>query len=273
MSRGMNPGTSNDEGDRRHLGLGLYIVDKIVAAHGGRMLLTSDPANGTTFVLRLPRTDVKVHYRAGEFSSPVRPADPTRFQLFAAISSVNRCGVALALWQAKPLRLYTSAERVALGADSTEPLGAPGDAFRDICASFPANNTPANNLSTATSPPASIRNPLTSDGVSGASRRLRALAALSGSLTDALDPTEAADLVEQKALSALDATSAVVVTLGPFPARVTLPGTESDVLHVVHAIGLPNEVKAALEELPLDAARPARRSRSSWRTLVSAVRR
>ena len=39
--------------------------------------------------------------------------------------------------------------------------------------------------------------------VSGASRRLRALAALSGSLTDALQPEDAASLVEQKALSAL----------------------------------------------------------------------
>jgi signal transduction histidine kinase len=98
------------------------------------------------------------------------------------------------------------------------------------------------------------------DGVSGASRRLRALAALSGSLTDALDPMEAADLVEQKALSALDATSAVVVTLGPFPIRLKIPSGGSpsaeNVLHVVHAIGLPNEVKAALEKLPLDAPVP-----------------
>ena len=43
--------------------------------------------------------------------------------------------------------------------------------------------------------------------VSGASQRLRALAALSGSLTDALGPEDAANLVEQKALSALGATS------------------------------------------------------------------
>jgi signal transduction histidine kinase len=96
--------------------------------------------------------------------------------------------------------------------------------------------------------------------ISGASRRLRALAALSGSLTDALNPPEAADLVEQKALSALDATSAVVVTLGPFPVRLKLPEGEApsaeNVLHVVHAIGLPNEVKAALEKLPLDAPVP-----------------
>ena len=106
----------------------------------------------------------------------------------------------------------------------------------------------------------SIGHSLKSDGVSGASRRLRALAALSGSLTDALNPTEAADLVEQKALSALDATSAVVVTLGPFPLRLKLSPDESsaaeNVLHVVHAIGLPNEVRAALEKLPLDAPVP-----------------
>lgn len=41
------------------------------------------------------------------------------------------------------------------------------------------------------------------EATSRASRRLRALAALSGSLTDALGPVEAANLVEEKALSAL----------------------------------------------------------------------
>src|SRR5437868_8946274 len=49
--------------------------------------------------------------------------------------------------------------------------------------------------------------------ISNASRRLRALAALSGSLTDPLTATEAADLVEQQALAVLGASSAVVVTL------------------------------------------------------------
>lgn len=96
--------------------------------------------------------------------------------------------------------------------------------------------------------------------VSGASRRLRALAALSGSLTDSLGPSQAADLVEQQALSALGATSAVVVTLGAFPPsdanhRVAPQATPPN-LHVVHAIGLPAEVSAALEALPLDAPVP-----------------
>ncbi|HET7458755.1 MAG TPA: ATP-binding protein [Gemmatimonadaceae bacterium] len=96
---------------------------------------------------------------------------------------------------------------------------------------------------------------------SGASQRLRALAALSGSLTDALAPGEAADLVERKALSALGATSAVVVTLGPFPPAARREDAPSGpppnaTLHVVHAIGLPAEVRAALDELPLDAPVP-----------------
>ncbi len=100
-----------------------------------------------------------------------------------------------------------------------------------------------------------------SDGkVSGASRRLRALASLSGSLTDALVPNEAVDLVEQKALSALGATSAVVVTLGVFPPIAVhsgeQPAPNDNTLHVVHAIGLPAEVKAALDLLPLDAPVP-----------------
>jgi signal transduction histidine kinase len=128
-----------------------------------------------------------------------------------------------------------------------------------------SNDTPEDSSSGSTpdSPPESpFRTSFTSDGISGASRRLRALAALSGSLTDALGPEEAADLVEQKALSALDATSAVVVTLGPFPAVpinsaivVNGPGA-AEVLHVVHAIGLPAEVKASLDKLPLDAPVP-----------------
>jgi len=97
--------------------------------------------------------------------------------------------------------------------------------------------------------------------ISGASRRLRALAALSGSLTDSLGPEEAADLVERQALFALGATSAVVVTLGAFPPPApNLIGSQgtaaATVLHVVHTIGLPAEVKAALDELPLDAPVP-----------------
>src|SRR5687767_2423328 len=96
--------------------------------------------------------------------------------------------------------------------------------------------------------------------ISGASRRLRALAALSGSLTDALSPEEAANLVQQKALSALGATSAIVVTLGAFPPEPTDKAVDAHAnattLNVVHAIGLPAEVKAALHQLPLDAAVP-----------------
>jgi signal transduction histidine kinase len=41
-------------GDRRHLGLGLYIVDRIVKAHGGRVDVSSSKAEGTSFTLRLP---------------------------------------------------------------------------------------------------------------------------------------------------------------------------------------------------------------------------
>ncbi len=41
--------------DRRHLGLGLYIVDKIVEAHGGRIDVRSSEAEGTTFAVSLPR--------------------------------------------------------------------------------------------------------------------------------------------------------------------------------------------------------------------------
>ena len=43
-----------DDGDRRHLGLGLYIVDRIVKAHGGAVEVQSSAAGGTTFTVRLP---------------------------------------------------------------------------------------------------------------------------------------------------------------------------------------------------------------------------
>lgn len=43
--------------DRRHLGLGLYIVDKIIVAHGGRIEVRSTAEKGTTFAIHLPRAD------------------------------------------------------------------------------------------------------------------------------------------------------------------------------------------------------------------------
>jgi signal transduction histidine kinase len=41
--------------DRRHLGLGLYIVDKIVRAHHGTISVQSSDEAGTVFTVRLPR--------------------------------------------------------------------------------------------------------------------------------------------------------------------------------------------------------------------------
>ena len=39
----------------QHLGLGLYIVDKIADAHGGAVEVQSSEERGTTFTMRLPR--------------------------------------------------------------------------------------------------------------------------------------------------------------------------------------------------------------------------
>ena len=45
----------NEPGNRRHLGLGLYIVDRIVAAHRGHIDVQSSEGDGTKFTVRLPR--------------------------------------------------------------------------------------------------------------------------------------------------------------------------------------------------------------------------
>ncbi len=45
----------DDGDDSRHLGLGLYIADQIVSAHGGRIGVMSSEAEGTRFTVTLPR--------------------------------------------------------------------------------------------------------------------------------------------------------------------------------------------------------------------------
>ena len=40
----------------RSVGLGLYIVDQIVRAHGGDIQVRSTESEGTTFSVRLPRS-------------------------------------------------------------------------------------------------------------------------------------------------------------------------------------------------------------------------
>ena len=42
-------------GDVDHLGLGLYITERIVSAHGGHIDVRSSPEAGTLFTVRLPR--------------------------------------------------------------------------------------------------------------------------------------------------------------------------------------------------------------------------
>ncbi len=108
------------------------------------------------------------------------------------------------------------------------------------------------------------------DGISDASRELRALAILSGSLTDPLTPEDAAIVVERQALAVLGATSAVIVTLGEFPGVATIPMSsvpvpvptvgarpeQAEALILVHAIGVKDHLAAALQQLELDALVP-----------------
>lgn len=60
---GLKPGAEGTR-DRRHLGLGLFIIDKIVKAHGGTIEVQSAEESRTTFTVRLPRPSVPEDARA-----------------------------------------------------------------------------------------------------------------------------------------------------------------------------------------------------------------
>lgn len=51
MRRAQRPGSAQ----RRGLGLGLYLVRHLVAAHGGTLQVESTPERGASFLVRLPR--------------------------------------------------------------------------------------------------------------------------------------------------------------------------------------------------------------------------
>jgi sigma-B regulation protein RsbU (phosphoserine phosphatase) len=56
----MQRGTQGADPAQRSVGLGLYIVDRLVVAHGGTVSVESSAERGTTFVVRLPRTSPAV---------------------------------------------------------------------------------------------------------------------------------------------------------------------------------------------------------------------
>jgi PAS domain S-box-containing protein len=90
---------------------------------------------------------------------------------------------------------------------------------------------------------------------SEASFRLRALASLSGALTDPLPPVEASRVVGDLGLSTLGAASAFVVTLGEFPTD-RQAAARPDTLHVVTAVGHVSESARHWMRFPADAPVP-----------------
>jgi signal transduction histidine kinase len=88
-------------GERGSLGLGLHIVQRLVTAHGGSVWARSDPRDGTTFVVQLPRAARQARPDAavpGRFlpSSPV--SEPYR-GLLAALEGQPHAAL-LAHWLA-----------------------------------------------------------------------------------------------------------------------------------------------------------------------------
>lgn len=59
--------------EERSIGLGLYIVDRIVAAHGGRISVSSSEEEGTSFSVYLPHCP-----RSDVFQGPESPEPPVQ---------------------------------------------------------------------------------------------------------------------------------------------------------------------------------------------------
>lgn len=78
LPRIFEPFFQSRHGRRGQAGLGLTVVRELTLAHGGTVDVESVPDEGTTFVLRFPRSDARVASRRGwlRFHHALRPEQP-----------------------------------------------------------------------------------------------------------------------------------------------------------------------------------------------------
>jgi signal transduction histidine kinase len=78
MKARQTPRPAAERGPTASLGLGLYIAERIVVAHGGRLAVSSSDAAGTVFTVDLPRDEPHDELRDEAPPTGAGPRPPAR---------------------------------------------------------------------------------------------------------------------------------------------------------------------------------------------------